>query len=939
MSVRIGRVLTISAALAAGSGCEVQGLVLLSPETEEERDGDPSEGEAESESEVRLDGGEADAPDGGPTEICNGVDDNGDGVPDEGFDLATDIDNCGTCGNACVFLNAFAACEESACVIERCADFYYDLDGDLDNGCEYGLCIPSDDEIEICNGDDDDCDGLIDEGFDLTSDDQNCNECENVCAFSNAVASCEESTCVFTCLPGFLDRNVTASDGCEYACPVWPPVEETCNLLDDDCDGVPDDGQSTGGACGSDVGDCEFGVLICYDDGSTDCLGETSPADEVCDGRDNDCDGAIDDGGLTDGSCGTDAGECVAGTRVCVYPPGEYRCLGATAAATETCNGLDDDCDGRTDEDVANDGSCGSDEGECVPGTRVCNEDGDGAFHCLNAAPPSLEICDGLDNDCDGDTDETFPESGDTCGTTVGECTTGTWVCEGLDGLDCSGDAEPADEVCDGLDNDCDGTTDEDFPEENDPCGLDTGECEFGSKACAAGAIVCPDDVEPTMEVCNGRDDNCNGTPDDGINQSSPQTCGPSCTLCDLPFAIEGCDGTGCTVAGCQYGHYDIDPDAPGCEYACIPTGGEICDGVDNDCDGDTDADDASLFLSNPCLTTGECAGAAASCTAGAWVCGYGANVEQSSPGVIAAEETRCDGLDNDCDGQVDESWPVGDPCSDGGIGACASTGTYLCAGPDAVSCSIDSPGAAPAAESCNGLDDDCDGFVDENSDGPALAGVSDTLVRVVRAGLDFYVYEYEASRPGASSSSAGTFENRACSKVNVLPWASVSYAEAGAACAAAQMRLCTGAEWSTACAGAPSVASGQTCDTDGSYLCYPYGDTYGATTCNGNDYDTLAGAPDDDAVVRTGLMASCTSLDSVNDLSGNLKEWTNDPVSTGYRVRGGSYDNVQAGLTCDFDATVLPTSFLFPNLGFRCCCTTATAPATDPVTGASCPP
>ena len=189
----------------------------------------------------------------------------------------------------------------------------------------------------------------------------------------------------------------------------------------------------------------------------------------------------------------------------------------------------------------------------------------------------------------------------------------------------------------------------------------------------------------------------------------------------------------------------------------------------------------------------------------------------------------------------------------------------------------------------------------------------------------DFFIDAYEASRPDATVDSAGGAEHRACSTPGVLPWASLSWDEAEAACTAAGKRLCTEAEWELACAG----TGGDT---------YPYGSTYDPDGCNGNDFDQDCGVgADADQLLITGFVYGCpTPLASCEqtewtalvandsgtfDMAGNLKEWTATAVGTGARrIRGGAFDSAEQGMTCQFDFVSASEDFFFSNLGFRCC-------------------
>ena len=105
----------------------------------------------------------------------------------------------------------------------------------------------------------------------------------------------------------------------------------------------------------------------------------------------------------------------------------------------------------------------------------------------------------------------------------------------------------------------------------------------------------------------------------------------------------------------------------------------------------------------------------------------------------------------------------------------------------------------------------------------------------------------------------------------------------------------------------------------------YPYGNAYEANLCNGNDFDTDPDTPgNQDGSIPSGNLDECIRLwdDPVYDLSGNLWEWTTDDLGTegvARALRGGSYGNISAGLTCQFSLAAPPNSFR-ENVGFRCC-------------------
>jgi alpha-tubulin suppressor-like RCC1 family protein len=641
-------------------------------------------------------------------ETCNGADDNCNGLVDDDLPLITcGVGECGNVAPSCVN-GAPGTCTPKAAHAETCDGLDNDCDGAVDNGnpgggaaCQSGkpgqcaagttACLAGaivcnqalQPQPETCNGLDDDCDGAVDNGN------------------PGGGAACVTGN------PGICGAGTTVCSGGSVSCAqLQQPHAETCNGLDDDCNGTVDDGNPGGGAaCVTGLlGACGTGATACVS-GALTCAQTVQPGAELCEGHlDENCNGQVDEGcacvnGATKacygGAPGTQGvGACTAGTQTCVA--GNWApCAGQVVPTIESCDGKDNDCNGQVDDGLGT-LSCGV--GQCHTTTPACANGQPGVCAPL---PATAEVCDGLDNDCDGTVDNNNPGGGGACSTGLqGICAAGTTTCVG-GALTCQQNQGAHAESCNGLDDNCNGQTDENNPGGGQACATGgKGICAGGTTACFSGAIVCNPNEQPITETCNGLDDDCNGVVDNG-NPGGGQ-------VCNTGLSGACAQGVSACTAGAVVCNPNVQPVA------------ETCDGLDNDCNGIVD--NGNPGGGQACATglLGVCAAGSTACSAGSVHCNQN----------IAASAEVCDGKDNNCNGQVDEGSPgAGQICNTGLSGVCA-VGTSSCSN-GSLQCAQN---VAASPEACDGVDNNCNGSVDEGNPGGG-AGCSTGLLGACSAG------------------------------------------------------------------------------------------------------------------------------------------------------------------------------------------------------------
>lgn len=354
--------------------------------------------------------------------------------------------------------------------------------------------------VEICNDIDDNCNGSVDEdvGYTYYRDSD-----------GDGYGDASQTTYACTTLSGYSSNSNDCNDNNPA---VHPGATEICNGMDDDCDNSVDEGVTTTyyyDDDGDGYGNASHTTQACsrpseYASNSDDCDDSNSSvhpgAVEICNEIDDDCDGSVDEGVRNtyyrdvDGDGYGDENQV---TQECSEPSGYASnsddCNDNNSAvhpgATEICNGINDDCDGPTDE------GCGCTEGDTQPTTcgssiGACQR-GSGFVTCVNGdwdndtcvplISPTAEICDdGIDQDCNGS-----------------DCTNDTAVDNDNDGyttdVDCNDNNSSihpgVEEICyDNIDQNCDGEIDEGC--ENESYGDDENSGGSGGGGCFISSVV-----------------------------------------------------------------------------------------------------------------------------------------------------------------------------------------------------------------------------------------------------------------------------------------------------------------------------------------------------------------------------------------------------------------------------------------------------------------
>jgi hypothetical protein len=536
------------------------------------------------------------------TERCDRKDNDCDGTIDNGFDTMTNVGHCGGCNNACVITNAVPKCAAGMCAIDHCLPGFSDRDGVAANGCEFA-CTPIDGGnggAEVCDGIDNDCNGIIDDGFNLVSDPTNCGQCGLTCSVAGNTVStyqCVARVCgIASCVTGKANCNQLYVDGCE--------TDTTSNLAN--C-----------GACG----------MTCA----------PANANGVC----------------SNSSCGI--GSCLTGFANCnnLTPDGCEKNLQTDAMNCGTCGRV---CSGANAVSSCAAGNC---QLMCNPG--FFNADNNSANGCEYACTPTnngIEACDNIDNDCDNLIDETFNKTNDlmNCGTCGNVCSAAfssavSCVASACQIVTCNAGRANCNNV---YGDGCEVNTNTIAN-----CGACGNVCNLANATnnCPSGTCGIQSCTAPWANCNNSAADGCEANTLNNINH-----CGGCNMACNLANAVPVCGSGMCQVAACIPGFVNLDGIASnGCELACTVSNGgvEICDNLDNNCNGQTDE---GFNLSNNVNNCGACGN----------VCNA-ANVTSSTCSTGMCNVLTCGAGFGNCDNAFPNGCEVNTTNSTNNCGACGN--------------------------------------------------------------------------------------------------------------------------------------------------------------------------------------------------------------------------------------------------------------------------
>ena len=729
----------------------------------------------------------------GAVEYCNEVDDNCDGELDNSsiYSWWLDDDGDGYGDPGMEFLDGCnAATPYLVSNDEDCDDTDEDINPDAQ---------------EICDGLDDDCDGLIDDE-DSSTDPSTMLEWW---ADSDADGFGDESVAVLTCDPpsGYVADDTACDDSTGST---FPGADEYCNEVDDDCDGAVDeddaldvitwyadsDGDTFGDANVSDI-DCDQPSGYVEDD--TDCDDSEANAypgnAETCDGIDTDCDGSVDPSDSVDVSTWyydmdlDGFGNASVTVPACSQPSGyvsdDTDCDDSDGdtypGADEYCDGHDDDCDGDTDEDDAVDASTWYEDNdgdsygnvsvtdvECYQPSGYVSDDTDCDDNANSVNPGASEVCNSIDDDCDSSIDEgvttTFWADADADG--YGDSTSTTEACSVPSGyvaassdVDCddtdSSTYPGADEYCDGVDTDCDGTLDEDDALDASTWYADSDSDGYGDASASTSACSQPSGYVSDTTDCNdtdssvypGADEYCDSVDNDCDGDTDEDEALDATTW----YADKDSDGYGDASDSdveCYQpsGYVSLGTDCDDTDSDDYPGADEYCDGVDNDCDGTTDEDDAvdadTWYADSDLDGYGDASVFTSACSQPSGYVSDDTDCDDAEIANFPGNTEVCDGIDNDCDGSIDDddsnldtstatTW-YRDEDGDGHGAESTTDQDVACDQPSGYSSSADDcddedEDLSPSAEEVctDGIDNDCDELVDCDDDD--CSGFTDT--------------------------------------------------------------------------------------------------------------------------------------------------------------------------------------------------------------------